>query len=318
MVPLAEISCKLLSWRSTKVKAPSLVTILSWQTLVILFARGGFTLAAVDNCHHCSPSLGNGVDFTLFSLALIMVARVQGTGLRALWFITVCSVLLFASAVSGNRGSHHHHALPARRHAQPGLGHHWKRQANSTLLHGNSTLTEAELIVKAAQEEAAKRNKYIVEHVRRNRYSFGDSPGAPSSSTADSPATGINQTVAAAAAIVAESIAASDNTTFLAKRQTSSYWMANMVQNGISPFAPAGYQVWRNVRDYGAVGDGSTDDTAAINAAITDGNRCGLECGSSSTLYAVVYFPPGTYLVSSSIVQYYFTQFIGDVCLSVP
>lgn len=209
-VPLEKISCKLLSRRSTKVKAPSLVTILSrppklGATLVILFMRGGFTLAAADNRHHCSPSLGNGVDFTLFSLALIMVARIQGTGLRALWFIAVCSVL-FASVVSGNRGSHHHHALPARRHAQPGLGHHWKRQANSTLLHGNSTLTEAELIFKAAQEEAAKRNKYIVEHVRRNRYSFGNSLGAPNSSTADSPATGINQTVAAAAAIAAESI----------------------------------------------------------------------------------------------------------------
>ncbi|KAK2759213.1 hypothetical protein CKAH01_16720 [Colletotrichum kahawae] len=46
--------------------------------------------------------------------------------------------------------------------------------------------------------------------------------------------------------------------------------------------------------------------------AVRDGNRCGKECGSSSTLQAVVYFPSGTYLVSSSIVQYYLTQFIGD------
>ncbi|KAL4861530.1 pectate lyase superfamily protein-domain-containing protein [Aspergillus spectabilis] len=79
-----------------------------------------------------------------------------------------------------------------------------------------------------------------------------------------------------------------------------------------SPFAPAGYQVWRNVKDYGAKGDGTTDNTAAINLAISDGGRCGANCGSSTIYPAVVYFPPGTYLVSSSIIQYYNTQFLGD------
>lgn len=67
------------------------------------------------------------------------------------------------------------------------------------------------------------------------------------------------------------------------------------------------------MKSYGAVGDGNADDTAAINNAVTDGNRCGLNCGSTSTLQAVIYFHPGTYLVSGSIVQYYYTQFIGDV-----
>ena len=68
--------------------------------------------------------------------------------------------------------------------------------------------------------------------------------------------------------------------------------------------------------DYGATGNGQTDDTAAINAAIQDGNRCGQACGSTSALQAVVYFPAGTYVVSASLVQYFFTQFIGNVCLS--
>lgn len=72
-------------------------------------------------------------------------------------------------------------------------------------------------------------------------------------------------------------------------------------------------QVWRDVKAFGAKGDGVTDDTAAINLAITAGNRCGQDCGSTTTLQAVVYFPAGTYLVSGSIIQYYFTQFIGDV-----
>lgn len=55
-------------------------------------------------------------------------------------------------------------------------------------------------------------------------------------------------------------------------------------------------------------------NSAAINRAIADGGRCGANCGSSTIYPAVVYFPPGNYLVSSPIVQYYNTQLIGDVC----
>ncbi|KAK4238373.1 glucan 1,3-beta-glucosidase [Achaetomium macrosporum] len=99
----------------------------------------------------------------------------------------------------------------------------------------------------------------------------------------------------------------------LEERQSSgsSYWLANM-GHGSFPYAPAGYPVWRNVKDYGARGDGVTDDTQAIMDAVEDGGRCGLLCGSTSVLGAVVFFPPGTYMVSSPIIQYYFTQFIGD------
>ncbi|KEQ68194.1 pectin lyase-like protein [Aureobasidium namibiae CBS 147.97] len=84
------------------------------------------------------------------------------------------------------------------------------------------------------------------------------------------------------------------------------------------PFAPSGYQFFRNVKDFGAMGDGVTDDTAAINrAAATYGAgsstlRCGKDCGSTTTMGALVYFPPGTYLISSPIIQYYYTQFVGD------
>ena len=59
-------------------------------------------------------------------------------------------------------------------------------------------------------------------------------------------------------------------------------------------------------------GDGSTDDTAAINKAISSGDRCGKGCDSSTTTPAIVYFPPGTYVVSKPIVQYYYTQIVGD------
>ena len=46
---------------------------------------------------------------------------------------------------------------------------------------------------------------------------------------------------------------------------------------------------------------------------MADQDRCGETCSSSTTRPAVVYFPAGTYLVSSSIVAYYNTQMIGNV-----
>lgn len=80
-----------------------------------------------------------------------------------------------------------------------------------------------------------------------------------------------------------------------------------------------GYVVYRNVKNYGAVGDGVTDDTAAIQAAISDGGRPDITTGQTFTnMPAVVYFPPGTYLLSKSIIQYYYTQLIGNPnCLPV-
>jgi hypothetical protein len=64
--------------------------------------------------------------------------------------------------------------------------------------------------------------------------------------------------------------------------------------------------------DYGAAGDGVTDDTKAIQDAIDDGDRCGEGCYGSTTKNAIVYFPPGTYLVSSSIEVKFGTQLVGD------
>ena len=46
-----------------------------------------------------------------------------------------------------------------------------------------------------------------------------------------------------------------------------------------------------NVKDYGATGDGSTDDSAAIQAAVTD------ICGAQGILY----FPPGNYILKTAI-----------------
>ena len=93
---------------------------------------------------------------------------------------------------------------------------------------------------------------------------------------------------------------------------SSSYWVANIQRQGTVAFGDSSYKVFRNVQDYGATGDGNTDDTAAINSAISDGNRCGEGCDSSTVTPALIYFPPGTYLVSKPLIQYYYTQFVGD------
>ena len=60
------------------------------------------------------------------------------------------------------------------------------------------------------------------------------------------------------------------------------------------------------------IGDGVTDDTAAIQAAIAAGGRCGQGCASTTTTPALVYFPAGTYMVSYPIFDYYYTQLMGD------
>ncbi|XP_054161311.1 uncharacterized protein LOC128959393 [Oppia nitens] len=94
----------------------------------------------------------------------------------------------------------------------------------------------------------------------------------------------------------------------------SDYWLHAIKHEGWAPFHsnPGQYRVFRNVRDYGAKGDGNSDDWEAINRAITDGGRCGHGCGSTTVSPAIVYFPPGQYLVGRPLQQYYYTEFIGD------
>ncbi|KAM7192998.1 Exo-beta-1,3-glucanase [Rhypophila sp. PSN 637] len=99
----------------------------------------------------------------------------------------------------------------------------------------------------------------------------------------------------------------------LQSRQGSSYWLPSLAPLGKQPLAgSSSYVFYRDVTKYGASNKGDVDVTEAINAAIQDGDRCGMECGNTFSQGAIIYFPPGTYKVCTPIVQLYYTQFIGD------
>lgn len=133
---------------------------------------------------------------------------------------------------------------------------------------------------------------------------------APTLNQLEARQTGVSTGVSTAASAAASTVAST--------AASSNYWLAGVKRQGTVAFGNnTAFKIYRNVKDYGAVGDGSTDDTAAINKAITDGQRCGQGCDSSTTTPAIIYFPPGTYAVSKPLVQLYYTQFIGDA-VNVP
>ncbi|KAK4450929.1 pectate lyase superfamily protein-domain-containing protein [Podospora aff. communis PSN243] len=108
-------------------------------------------------------------------------------------------------------------------------------------------------------------------------------------------------------------------TLFLAAQlaAASSFWYENIVHNGISPTIPNGHNwtVFRNVKEFGAKGDGVTDDTAAIQAAISTGDSTGLRDSpqfGTTGQPAMVYFPSGTYLIKSTIRSAIGTVLMGD------
>ncbi|KAI4859445.1 glucan 1,3-beta-glucosidase GLUC78 precursor [Hypoxylon rubiginosum] len=119
----------------------------------------------------------------------------------------------------------------------------------------------------------------------------------------------------AALGLLSGSVTASQSKALQERQDAASdYWVAKIERQGVAVYAGSDeYKVFRNVKDFGAKGDGTTDDTEAINNAVRDGeNRCIDHCDSRTSTPALLYFPPGVYLLSKPIIQTYYTQFIGD------
>ncbi|KAK4860839.1 hypothetical protein LT330_004570 [Penicillium expansum] len=202
-----------------------------------------------------------------------------------------------------------------------------------------SDLWQAQKLVEAAVAQQSEYNAWRVANPKRNTYQSRHSNATRSSTQhkrSNQPvAPTLNPRLRAAAALLAERHAAQQlrNGTLhksyskftklpkpltLAKRDTvsssSNYWPAQ-VDHGLPPMGwDSSYPVYRDVTDpkFGAKGDGVTDDTDAINAAISYGGSCQENCESSSTKGTFIYFPPGTYLISSPLNASYYSQLVGD------
>ncbi|KAJ0425988.1 pectate lyase superfamily protein-domain-containing protein [Aspergillus carlsbadensis] len=174
--------------------------------------------------------------------------------------------------------------------------------ANTT----DSSIDEARGVIRAAIAQMTKLNKARLENHAR-----GPNPETTlarhgrddfSSSLLE-----ITPAISHAAALVTEADMAaglSDGSFKLSKRAAGTFWMEGIRRQGT---------VFRNVvTDYHTDPTGASDSTAAIQAAIDDGQRCGEKCNGSTRKNAIVYFPPGTYMVSSTIKVLFATQIIGD------
>ena len=99
--------------------------------------------------------------------------------------------------------------------------------------------------------------------------------------------------------------------------RNNAYWVSTIQRQGKVAYGDPNHKIFRNVKEFGAKGDGVTDDTAAINAAISSGNRCGKGCDSTTITPAFIYFPAGTYMISTPLNQFYYTHMVGDA-LNLP
>ncbi|GLA11528.1 hypothetical protein AnigIFM62618_005494 [Aspergillus niger] len=206
----------------------------------------------------------------------------------------------------------------------------------------NTSITElqqAQKLVEAAVAQQSEYNAWRVANPKRNTYQSRHSNTSHSSTqyelSAQPVAPTLDSRLRAAAALLAERHAAQQlrNGTLhktysqftkahkpltLSKQDSadssSNYWPAQ-VDHGRPPMGwDSSYPVYRDVTDpkFGAKGDGITDDTDAINAAISYGGSCQENCESSSTKGTFIYFPPGTYLISSPINASYYSQLVGN------
>ncbi|EPS36638.1 hypothetical protein H072_9858 [Dactylellina haptotyla CBS 200.50] len=95
------------------------------------------------------------------------------------------------------------------------------------------------------------------------------------------------------------------------------YYFDKIKHQGLHP-ANASYSVYRNIKCWGAVGDGVTDDSDAIIRALTEAKLCkSTNCDGYYVPPSLVYFPYGRYLVRKSLPLYKNTQLVGSA-LTLP
>ncbi|KAJ2894209.1 hypothetical protein MKZ38_007825 [Zalerion maritima] len=172
-----------------------------------------------------------------------------------------------------------------------------------TIEDNGTTLERARRIVEVAQREMAFKNKMRMKYEKMKSLPPLYVP---------------NVEVLEAATLVAEANAAAAPDAVGGKVEgrelPKSFWMGQVSHKGTMPWGDdPEYNVFRNVIEYGATGNGLDDDSDAIELAMSDGGRCVNEyCHGSTTKNAIVYFPPGTYLVSRPIIVGFGTAMIGD------
>lgn len=99
----------------------------------------------------------------------------------------------------------------------------------------------------------------------------------------------------------------------------TSYWLDQQDHSGsgrgYAPFLGSyyTYPVYRNVKSYGAAGDGSTDDTTTLQNAINDDGQQGTRYKNEvSTRPALVFVPRGTYKLTKQLDMRLNTILVGD------
>lgn len=136
-------------------------------------------------------------------------------------------------------------------------------------------IRKAEELVEAAIKESTILNQKRFENPMRNRYSLkpgtvvGHARRAVEAVDAPPPLLQITPELAAAAALIAEADAAKEygNKTLFHNTRAGSFWMESIGRKGTVPWGDdSSYKVFRNVRDYGAKGDGVT--VSLLNAGI--------------------------------------------------
>ncbi|KAM3500603.1 hypothetical protein MY10362_006261 [Beauveria mimosiformis] len=139
----------------------------------------------------------------------------------------------------------------------------------------SSNLERAKQIVARAAEESAARNKARIAKPSRNKYrldprtkDFGGGATSHLASTDDAPPLfDITEEIRDAAALVAEADALERHgngtdvaSGHVARADKGEWWMGQLDHGGEWPWGnnPSDFRVFRNVKDYGAVGDGKT------------------------------------------------------------